>query len=79
MPDDDRTPRTSLNVSAEEMITLRDVAAALGYYTTRGPEAGRRGNVTELMRALAAAAQRNHAFAVATLSGLFQMAGGDNR
>jgi hypothetical protein len=78
MMEDERRPRTSLNVSESEMATLRDIAVALGYFTTRGPDAGRRGNVTELMRALAAAGQRNHAFTVSALSGLFQTAGGDD-
>ncbi|MGN6700753.1 MAG: hypothetical protein ACTHMR_21555 [Thermomicrobiales bacterium] len=75
--DEERTPRTSLNVSEEEMAILRDIAATLGYYTTRGPGAGRRGNVTMLMRALAEAGKQNQAFTVATLAGLLQSRLGD--
>ncbi len=52
-------PRTSLDVSKEEMALLRDAAASLGMYTTRGPQAGTNGSVTLLMRGLAAAYERD--------------------
>jgi len=63
-------PRTSLNVTAAEMAALRDLALALGLRTTRGPDAGRAGNVTALMAALAAAHRAAPARVAAALAAL---------
>jgi len=63
-------PRTSLNVSAAEMAELRALALALGLRTTRGPDAGRAGNVTALMAALAAAYRAEPARVTAALATL---------
>lgn len=46
-------PRTSLNVTGEQMAALRDLAASLGLVITRGPGAGEIGNVSALMARLA--------------------------
>lgn len=49
------TPRTTFNISREEMVALRALAADLGLYTARGPSAGEIGNITQLLRQLAGA------------------------
>lgn len=47
--------RTSLNLTHEQMKTLRSLAEDLGLFITRGPGANETGNVTALMARLAAA------------------------
>jgi hypothetical protein len=57
--DTNKKPRTSLDVNKAEMDLLRGLAASLGMYTTRGPQAGTNGSVTLLMRRLAAAYEKD--------------------
>ncbi len=63
-------PRTSINVTAGEMEQLRQLALALGLRTTRGPDAGRSGNITGLMAGLAAAYRADPARVTAALAAL---------
>ena len=64
------TPRTSFNISREEMAALRELAADFGLYTTRGPNAGETGNITLLLRRLATSYRQDRAQARATLAPL---------
>ena len=52
-------PRTSFDVTREDMAALRALAASLGYFVNRGPGAGELGNITRLLGALAAAYRRD--------------------
>lgn len=45
--------RTSFDLTGEEMAALRELAAALGYMTTRGPGAGQIGSITAMLARLA--------------------------
>jgi hypothetical protein len=63
-------PHTAVYVTDAELATLRALAAALGYFTKRGPHAKRRGSVTALNAALARAAGRDLPFTLAVLRGL---------
>ena len=64
------TPRTTFNISREDMAALRALAADLGLYTERGPGAGEIGNITQLLRQLAGAYHQDRAQARATLGAL---------
>ena len=66
-------PRTSFDVTREDMAALRALAAELGLVISRGPGAGELGNITQLLTRLAAAYRRDRARTVdgvATLVGL---------
>lgn len=65
-----RRPHTTLYVTDAEMARLRSLAAALGFFTERGPHAKQRGSVTALAEALAHADARDHRATLATLRGL---------
>ncbi len=64
------TPRTTFNISREEMAALRELAADLGLYTVRGPNAGEIGNITQLLRRLAGTYRQDREQTRATLGAL---------
>jgi hypothetical protein len=72
-----RRPHTTLYVTDTEMARLRNLAAALGFYTERGPHAKQRGSVTALAEALAEADARDHRSTLRTLRGLLAGNSGD--
>ncbi|MDP9380749.1 MAG: hypothetical protein M3Q29_11495 [Chloroflexota bacterium] len=72
-------PRTSFAVTSEEMDSLRNLAASLRYYTTRGPGAGQIGNITALLSALAAAYARQPDAVQTALHGLLSRRDNDYR
>ncbi len=63
-------PRTSFAVTAEEMVSLRELAASLGFYTSRGPGAGTIGNITALLSAIAEAHRQDPKSVAAMMRGL---------
>ncbi|HET8630121.1 MAG TPA: hypothetical protein VFL91_22085 [Thermomicrobiales bacterium] len=65
-------PRTTFDISREDMASLRELAAALGLFTSRGPMAGQIGNITALLTRLARAQRRDPQRAVATLADLLR-------
>ena len=64
-------PRTSFDVTREEMAALRALAAELGFFIRRGPGTGELGNITQLLAHLAAAYRRDPKGVVAALGALF--------
>jgi len=65
-------PRTSFNISRDDMEVLRDLAARLDLYTTRGAGAGQLGNITALLQEVAEAYRRDAARTVAVLATLLE-------
>jgi hypothetical protein len=64
-------PRTSFDLTRDEMRLLRALAADLGSFVRRGPGAGELGNITDLLRRLTVAYDHDPAATTATLSALF--------
>ena len=64
-------PRTSFNISRGDMDALRDLAAGLGLYTSRGAGAGQLGNITALLQGIAEAYREDAAGTTAALNDLF--------
>jgi hypothetical protein len=48
-------PRTSFDITRDDMASLRALAASLGLFISRGPGAGELGNITQLLTRLAVA------------------------
>lgn len=65
-------PRTSFNITREDMGSLRELAAQLGFYTTRGAGAGHLGNITALLQGVATAYRWDAAGTFATLAALLK-------
>ena len=65
-------PRTSFNISREDMEALRELAARLGLYTTRGAGAGQLGNITALLQGVAAAYRQDAATTIGVLETLLK-------
>lgn len=65
-------PRTSFNISRDDMDALRELAARLGLRTTRGAGAGQLGNITALLQGVAAAYRRDAAGAATALAALLE-------
>lgn len=64
-------PRTSFDLTRDEMRLLRALAADLGSFVRRGPGAGELGNITDLLRRLTVAYERDPGATAATLRALF--------
>ncbi len=69
-------PRTSLDLTRDEMRVLRALAADLGSFVRRGPGAGEVGNITDLLRRLARSYEDDRAATLAALRAL--LATGDD-
>lgn len=69
---DARRPHTAIYVTDTELAALQRLAAALGYYTRRGPHAKTRGSVTALATALAQAAEDDGPLTLTVLRRLFR-------
>ncbi len=65
-------PRTSFDITREDMAALRALAAELGLFIRRGPGAGQLGNITQLLTRLAAAYRHDRARTAAALRGLIE-------
>lgn len=63
-------PRTSFDLTRDEMRLLRALAADLGSFVRRGPGAGELGNITDLLRRLTVAYERDPAATAAALRAL---------
>jgi hypothetical protein len=63
-------PRTSFDLTRDEMRLLRSLAADLGSLVRRGPGAGELGNITDLLRRLTVAYERDPTATAATLRAL---------
>ena len=64
-------PRTSFDITREDMASLRELAATLGLFISRGPGAGELGNITQLLTRLAVAYRHDPAGTSAMLQRLF--------
>ena len=64
-------PRTSFDITREDMASLRALAASLGLYISRGPGAGELGNITQLLTRLAVAYRHDPADTAIVLQRLF--------
>ena len=64
-------PRTSFDLTRDEMRLLRALAADLGSFVRRGPGAGEVGNITDLLRRLTVAYERDQHLTAKTLRSLF--------
>ena len=63
-------PRTSLDLTRDEMRVLRALAADLGSFVRRGPGAGEVGNITDLLRRLVRSYDDDRATTLAGLRAL---------
>jgi hypothetical protein len=64
-------PRTSFDITREDMASLRALAASLGLFISRGPGAGELGNITQLLTRLAVAYRSDPAGTAIVLQRLF--------
>ncbi len=68
-------PRTSFNISRDDMDALRELAARLGLHTTRGAGAGQLGNITALLQGIAEMYRRDAMRTVTMLATLLEESG----